>query len=150
MPDIFGIGLLNDKLLPEQGVACAQTSCDILTIDTPIDILSFDEPKQASVLVCETDHQYSRSPLESISSSASCDELVQSASETNFDSPSSGSCDQLSVDSSGASSPLGGGIENMQITDIMMEAMSSSEILQDEDFICKLTDDTDVNMGLGK
>ncbi|KAI0235702.1 hypothetical protein LSAT2_013780 [Lamellibrachia satsuma] len=148
LPDIFGIGLLNDKLLPEQGVACAQTSCDILTIDTPIDILSFDEPKQASVLVCETDHQYSRSPLESISSNASCDELVQSASETNFDSPSSGSCDQLSVDSSGASSPLGGGIENMQITDIMMEAMSSSEILQDEDFICKLTDDTDVNMGL--
>ena len=79
----------------------------------------------------------------------SCDELIQSASETNFGSPSSGSCD-LSVGSSGASSPLGGDIENMQMTDIMMEAISSSDILQDEDFICNLTDDTDVTMGMGK
>jgi len=38
----------------------------------------------------------------------------------------------------------------MQMTDIMMEAISSSDILQDEDFICNLTDDTDVTMGMGK
>lgn len=127
----------------------AQASCDILTVDTPIDIMSFDEPKQASVLVCETDHQYSRSPLES-TSDVLCDELVLSASETNFGSPSSGSCDRLSVGSSGASSPLGGDIENMQMTDIMMEAISSADILQNEDFICNLTDGTDVTMGLGE
>ncbi|KAK2189569.1 hypothetical protein NP493_102g01048 [Ridgeia piscesae] len=147
LPDIFGIGLLNEEFLPEHGDMGAQTSCDTLTVDTPIDVVSFDEPKYTSVLICETDHQYSRSPLES-TIDVSCDELIQSASETNFGSPSSGSCDRLSVGSSGASSPLGGDIENMQMTDIMMEAISSSDILQDEDFICNLTDDTDVTMGM--
>ena len=70
-------------------------------------------------------------------------------------SPGSGSCDQVSVGSSvggssGGSSPLGREIESMQMTDIMMEALNSSNILQDEEFICNLTDDTDVTMGIGE
>ena len=65
-------------------------------------------------------------------------------------SPSGVSCDQVSVGSSGGSSPLGRDIENMQMTDIMMEALNSSNILQDEEFICNLTDDTDVTMGIGE
>ena len=107
------------------------------------------------------DHQYSRSPLESESSVPySGSEGVASPTHSNssqLDSPlhqvfSEDPKDSpRSTDSDGTMpSPLGTGVEDLQMSDINFQTLDASYLLQDDLFLTSLTDNSNIAVDMGE
>ncbi len=111
-------------------------------------------PETLQVQTVEVDHQYcSRQHLKSINSDSglsndSSGTLSPPHSDNGLSDGSQSGMSPRSLSDENADSPLGGGVEDLMLTDLPFDTLDTTSFLTDDDFLSSVVDDASSNVTL--